>query len=176
MVHSSSGLGARKEPLEIAEVGLPRLRVTPREQVAFIHRMLADKLPVKRAHDELVWRLLEIESGPGFTFRGKTGLGSQDGRAIGWLVGYVERAGRRWIYAILVRSRAGANVEAEMTRLMPLRKSITRALLVRAGVLQGEERSVPCTSPSRVPWPAEDPSRRRPTSWAHARNRTRGPG
>lgn len=114
------------------------LRITPRQQVAFIHRMLAGDLPVKRANVELVWGLLEIESGPGFTFRGKTGLGSQDERAIGWLVGYVERAGHRWSYATFVRSRAGLNVEAEMTRLMPLRKIITRALLVRAGALPGE--------------------------------------
>ena len=114
------------------------LRITPRQQVAFVHRMLAGELPVKQANVELVWRLLEIESGQGFTFRGKTGLGSQDDRAIGWLVGYVERAGHRWSYATFVQCHAGADIEAEMTRLMPLRKSITRTLLVRAGVLPGE--------------------------------------
>jgi beta-lactamase class D len=113
------------------------LRITPRAQVEFVHRMLSGELPVKMANVELVWRLLEIESGPGFTFRGKTGLGAQDGRAIGWLVGYVERGGQRWVYATLVRGRADTDVEAEMTRLMPLRKSITRALLARARVLPG---------------------------------------
>lgn len=111
------------------------LRITPRGQVEFLHRMLAGELPLKRSNIELVWRLLEIESGPGFTFRGKTGLGDQDGRAVGWLVGYVERDGHRWIYATLVRGRAGADANAETSRLMPLRKSITRTLLTRAGVL-----------------------------------------
>jgi beta-lactamase class D len=111
------------------------LRITPRGQVGFLHRMLSGALPVKRGNIELIWRLLEIESGPGFTFSGKTGLGSQDGRAVGWLVGYVEREGRRWVYATLVRGRADADLDAEMTRLVPLRRSITRTLLTRAHVL-----------------------------------------
>ena len=114
-----------------------QLRITPRGQVEFLHHMLAGELPVRRSNVELVWRLLEIESGPGFTFRGKTGLGSRDDRAIGWLVGYVEREGHRWIYATLVRGRADADVDAEMTRLMPVRRRITRALLARAHVLPG---------------------------------------
>lgn len=114
-----------------------QLRITPRGQVEFLHRMLAGELLVKRSNVELVWRLLELESGPGFTLRGKTGLGSQDGRAIGWLVGYAEREGHRWIYATLVRGRADADVDAEMARLIPVRRSITRALLARARVLLG---------------------------------------
>ncbi len=113
------------------------LRITPRAQTEFLHRMLSGELPVKRSHVELVWRLLEIEHGPDCTYRGKTGLGSLDGRAIGWLVGYVERGGHRWIYATFLRSLAGADVEAETARLTPLRKSITRTLLVKTRVLPG---------------------------------------
>ncbi len=100
-----------------------------------IDRMLAGDLPVKRSRVALIWRLLERESGPGFTFRGKSGLGLQDGRAVGWLVGYVERAGHRWIYATLVLGRVDADGNEEMRRLMPLREKITRALLRRARVL-----------------------------------------
>lgn len=114
------------------------LRISPRGQVDFIHRLLQGELPVQRAHVALVWRLLEIEAGHDFTFRGKTGLGTQDGRAIGWLVGYVERGGQRWVYATLVRGRpAAGDIETETARLAPLRRSITRALLVRAQVLPG---------------------------------------
>lgn len=111
------------------------LRITPRGQAEFIHRLLAGELPVKPANVELVFRLLEIEKGEGYTFRGKTGLGSMDGRAIGWLVGYAERAGHRYTYATFVRGRAGADVEPEQQRLMPLRKPLTRALLARANAL-----------------------------------------
>lgn len=114
-----------------------QLRITPRGQVEFVHRMLAGDLPVKSSNVELVWRLLEIEIGSDFAFRGKTGLGSQDERAIGWLVGYVERGGHRWIYATLIRGRPNVDIDAEMSRLMPLRRRITRTLLTRAQVLPG---------------------------------------
>lgn len=110
------------------------LRITPREQVDFLHRMLTGELPVKRENVELVWRLLVLDAGPGFTFRGKTGLGTQDGRAIGWLVGYAERDGHRWLYATLLQGRGG-DLDADMTKLTPLRKTITRTLLGRTNVL-----------------------------------------
>ncbi len=111
------------------------LRITPRGQTELIHRLLAGETPVKPQHVELVFRLLEIEKGPGFTFRGKTGLGSMEGRAIGWLVGYAERDGHRFGYATFVRGRPEAELEAEQQRLMPLRRPLTRALLVKAGAL-----------------------------------------
>lgn len=111
------------------------LRITPREQTEFVHRTLAGALPVKPEHVALVWRLLEIERGPGWEWHGKTGLGAMDGRAIGWLVGWVERDGRRYAYATFVRGRDGADADAEMARITPLRKPITRALLARSALV-----------------------------------------
>ena len=109
------------------------LRITPRQQVDLVHRSLSGRLPVSPAHIELVWRAVEIERTGDAFFRGKTGLGTQDGHAIGWLVGYVERAGRRHAYATVMR---GANAEErEVERLIPLRKAITRRVLERAGLL-----------------------------------------
>ncbi len=111
------------------------LRISPREQTEFLHRMLGGELPVPMKSVDLIWDLLEIESGPGFTWRGKTGLGTLDGRAIGWLVGYAERNDQRWIYATFVRSRADADPQAEGVRLLPLRRAITREILRKAAVL-----------------------------------------
>ena len=111
------------------------LEISPRQQVDFVRRLLSGELEVEMSNVELVWRLLEMEIGPDYTFRGKTGLGAQDGRAIGWLVGYVEYSGNRWIYATLVRGRADTDVHAEMARIIPLRKSITLTLLKRSQVL-----------------------------------------
>jgi len=55
------------------------LRITPREQVELVHHMLSDELPVKKWNVELLWRVLEIESGPDYPDHGKIDLG--------WLVG-----------------------------------------------------------------------------------------
>jgi beta-lactamase class D len=111
------------------------LRITPRGQVVFVHRMLAGAMPVRREHVALLWDRLLIERTSRGSLRGKTGLGTLDGRAIGWLVGYSEVEDRRFVYATFVRSREGADLDSERTRLMPLRKSLTRILLERAGAL-----------------------------------------
>lgn len=110
------------------------LRITPRRQAELVHELLAGALPVRREHVELVWSLLEIERTGDTVWRGKTGLGRQDGRAIGWLVGTTEVAGARWTYATLLRG--SSDDEAEVQRLVPLRKALSRRLLVRAGALR----------------------------------------
>ena len=47
------------------------LRITPREQVALIHRMLAGELPVKMANVELLWRMLENRAWTGLLSSGQ---------------------------------------------------------------------------------------------------------
>jgi beta-lactamase class D len=104
------------------------LRISPVEQVEFLRRLHSGELPVKRAHADLVLRLIELERGPGWVLRGKTGLGIDRKRAIGWLVGSVERAGRLWIYATVMFADS-------TDELLPLRRSITVELLRRHGAL-----------------------------------------
>ncbi|MDX9720554.1 MAG: penicillin-binding transpeptidase domain-containing protein [Myxococcota bacterium] len=108
------------------------LRITPVGQAEFVLASLRGELPIAAGHVALVWRLLELDGDGTQRLFGKTGLGELDGRAIGWLVGYVQRGERRYAYATFVRSRAGTEVEAEQRRLMPLRLELTRALLARA--------------------------------------------
>lgn len=110
------------------------LRMTPRQQVDFVRRSLDGELPVSQSHIELVWRVLEIERSDEGTWRGKTGLGGQEGRVIGWLVGYAERNGRRYEYATLVRG--DADTSDEFDRVAAVRKPITRAFLVELGAIE----------------------------------------
>lgn len=84
------------------------LRISAREQVEFLRRLQAGKLPVRPADAALVRQLIVLEQGPGFTLRGKTGLGYQGGSAVGWLVGDVEDEGARWVYALVVLGPAEA--------------------------------------------------------------------
>lgn len=109
------------------------LRITPRQQVDFIRRTLNGELPVSKANVEIVWRMLELERTGDAVWNGKTGLGEQDGRVVGWLVGYVERNGSRYEYATLVLG--GDATDDEFNRVMHLRKTITRTLLERMGAL-----------------------------------------
>jgi beta-lactamase class D len=104
------------------------LRISPVEQVDFLRRLHAYELPVSREHADLLLRLIELDRGKDWVLRGKTGLGFERKRAIGWLVGSVDRGGRRWIYATVM---LGESTE----QLKPLRRPITEELLRRFGAL-----------------------------------------
>ena len=103
------------------------MRITPLQQVELLERLRARTLPVRPEHAGLVDRLMTLESGPGWAWRGKTGTG--DGKpVVAWLVGSTERDGRAFVYALLL---TGAPVD----RLMSVRKGLVRKLLERAGAL-----------------------------------------
>lgn len=104
------------------------LGISPREQVDFLRRLHAGELPVATAHRDLVLRLIELDRGPGWVLRGKTGLGVMDDRAVGWLVGSTERDGRLYLYATLL---LGDSTD----QLKPLRREITEELLRHHGAL-----------------------------------------
>jgi beta-lactamase class D len=109
------------------------LRISPREQVDFIRRLEASELPVPPEHRAIVRRLITLEERPGVTLRGKTGLTIQGDRAVGWLVGSVDKGGATFIYATLLLAP-----ERELSRMIPLRHTVARRLLARHGVLPAD--------------------------------------
>lgn len=104
------------------------LRISAIEQVEFLRRLHEHRLPVSRAHVDLLLRLLELDRGPGWVLRGKTGLGRERDGASGWLVGSVDRGGRRYLYALVLHGSSTA-------ALLPLRRPMADELLRRFGVL-----------------------------------------
>jgi beta-lactamase class D len=106
------------------------LRITPRQQVEFLRRLHERELPVTKPHAEILERLIVLEERPDAVLRGKTGLTVEDDRAVGWLVGFLERGMDRWVYATLLLAP-----KEEMQKLMPLRKALTKRLLAHARVL-----------------------------------------
>ena len=106
------------------------LRISAIEQVEFLRRLHEHRLPVSREHVDLLLRLIELDRGPGWVLRGKTGLGPEKDGASGWLVGSVDRDGRRYLYALVLH---GKSTDA----LMPLRRPMAEELLRRFGVLPG---------------------------------------
>ncbi len=106
------------------------LRISPREQVAFLRRLQAGALPVAPGHAALVRQLIVLEQHPGFTLRGKTGLGRDGGSAVGWLVGELERDGAYFVYATVVLDSAG-----NLDRIALIRKALTERLLARHGAV-----------------------------------------
>tara|TARA_R110002020_G_scaffold35743_5_gene107809 strand:- start:5539 stop:6372 length:834 start_codon:yes stop_codon:yes gene_type:complete len=91
------------------------LEISPREQVAFLRKMITGRLPVSEA---AVIRTAAITDygvkADGWRVHGKTGAGLPKGadgnrlrgQPFGWFVGWAERDGRIVVFARLIRDRA----------------------------------------------------------------------
>ncbi len=107
------------------------LRISPLEQVLFLRKWYAEKPPIRTEHVQLLKKLILLEESPGSILRGKTGLGFQDGKIVGWLVGTVEKGEDCYFYATLVLGD-----EKDMDLIFPMRMALTKELLQRYGVLE----------------------------------------
>jgi beta-lactamase class D len=77
------------------------LRISPDEQVAFLERFLSGQLGVSPRTTAIVQDLMRLEETPGYRLFGKTGTADvTPTRELGWLVGYVERGGATYVYAL----------------------------------------------------------------------------
>lgn len=107
------------------------LRISAREQIDFLRRLARNELPFTPRAQEAVRRITILESAPDFVLHGKTGWAPRGDTArkddLGWFVGWVERAGRRWFFALNMDIRTAADAS--------LREPIARAVLTRSGAL-----------------------------------------
>lgn len=107
------------------------LTISPEGQVRFLRRLARDDLPFSPGVMETVRRIMVEEEGPGWVLRAKTGWGRpEDGDEVGWKVGWVERDGRRFFFAVLIRPPADGE--------FPMRRAqgeISRRILEELGVL-----------------------------------------
>lgn len=81
------------------------LRISPDEQIGFLRRVVNHELGLKPQAYVMSAALLHRPGAVGgWEVFGKTGSGSDAGRPLGWYVGWLERDGRRVVFA-----QAGAN-------------------------------------------------------------------
>jgi len=85
------------------------LKISPREQMAFIERMLSGDLSVSRHAIETTRSLLFLEDLPsGARLYGKTGLGTHENLKLGWVVGWVEKGEACIPFAYQIRDKVVA--------------------------------------------------------------------
>jgi beta-lactamase class D len=102
------------------------LRISAEEQVAFLRRFYAGKLPISPSATQIVKDILVLEKTPAYTLSGKTGGGSlAEGRALGWFVGYVETRGNVAFFALNLEAPTFAAIRE---RRIELTKQILTAL------------------------------------------------
>lgn len=113
------------------------LRVSPREQVAFLARMLDGGLGLTTATPDQLRDVTLLRRSDGWEMHGKTGAGPLDpdtsGSAFGgWLVGWVEAAhGAPFVFALYLEAPGFRDVWA-------MRSAVTIDLLQQSGVLPRE--------------------------------------
>ena len=86
------------------------LKITPVEQVDFLRKLLARKLPVSAKAYDMTSAIIPTFQTGGWTVQGKTGSTRlrndadkvQDKRSLGWFVGWAQKDGRQVVFARLV--------------------------------------------------------------------------
>lgn len=108
------------------------LRITPREQVKFLERLVKNDLPFSQRTMDIVKDITLQEDTLGYRLHGKTGwaLGSEG--SIGWFVGWVERADGVGPFVFANRIRTPDTLS---TTFAPARRAISIEVLRRTGVV-----------------------------------------
>lgn len=77
------------------------LRISSDEQVRFLERMYSGKLGLRERSTQIVKDIIVLEDNLDYRLSGKTGTADvTPTRELAWLVGYVERDGGVWFYAL----------------------------------------------------------------------------
>jgi beta-lactamase class D len=107
------------------------LRISALGQVDFLRRLADGKLPFSARAQEIVRRISIVRAEPDHALHAKSGWGRRAGPGgevdLGWYVGWLERGGKRWFFALNLDLRDAADA--------PKRIALAEALLRRAGAL-----------------------------------------
>src|SRR5688572_20881037 len=102
------------------------LQISADEQIDFLRRFYSGKLPVSRRSVEIVKDILLLEQRADFRLSGKTGAApTEKGGTFAWFVGYLERDGNVYFFAL---NMDGANYEAIRDERINLTKRLLREL------------------------------------------------
>ena len=109
------------------------LLISAEEQVAFLRRLYEGNLPFSKRSVDIVKEILVLERNEKYVLRGKTGYADdRSGVAVGWFVGYVERSGNVYFFALNMTS---PETERDGPIIALYRKSAAIAILKDLGIL-----------------------------------------
>ncbi|MGH7599336.1 MAG: class D beta-lactamase [bacterium] len=104
------------------------LKISANEQIEFLKKFYRDELGFSKRATEIVKSIIVLEQADQYTLRGKTGAGPREnGKMLGWLVGYVETKDNLYFYALNMDGEIFQEVSA---RRMELAKALLRELKI----------------------------------------------
>jgi beta-lactamase class D len=80
-------------------------RISQQEQLNFLLRLYQEKLPFSARSTRILKEIMLLDEGPSHQLRGKTGWVMENGKDIGWFVGYLERNGKAYLFATNLEAR-----------------------------------------------------------------------
>ncbi|GIP40189.1 putative beta-lactamase YbxI [Paenibacillus sp. J31TS4] len=104
------------------------LKISAREQAAFIEKLVKEELPFSKQTMKTVKRILIDQEADTYTVHGKTGTRLSD-MGLGWYVGYIETDKADWVFA--------TNIDGSGSQA----KQMTLEALKRLHIMKDEEKS-----------------------------------
>ncbi|MCB0815127.1 MAG: class D beta-lactamase, partial [Flavobacteriales bacterium] len=108
------------------------LRITPREQVHFLERLVRNELPFSQRSMDIVKDITLQEDTLGYRLHGKTGWAMGSEGSTGWFVGWVEKDDGSGPYVFANRCLTPDTLSETFG---PARRAISVAVLKELGVL-----------------------------------------
>jgi beta-lactamase class D len=103
------------------------LRITPRQQIDFLHRLQQSDLPFTQKNIDLVKDIAIAEQTSDYVLRAKTGLATSVTPQIGWYVGYLEQNNNVYFFA--------TNIDVVNDQDIAARLEVTKLCLQDLGLL-----------------------------------------
>ncbi len=100
------------------------LKISANEQIEFLKKLYANKLGVTERATNIVKSIIVLEQTEQYKLSGKTGAGPREnGKMVGWLVGYVEAHNNVYFYALNID---GKNFQSVAEKRLTLTKALLR--------------------------------------------------
>lgn len=99
------------------------LRMSVRQQIAFLRRVYEKSLPVKPEHYQILKQIMLSEDSGSYRIWSKTGWQGKDG----WYVGYLQRDSQVWLFA--------HHLDIESENALPLRRKLVMEAFRLMGVI-----------------------------------------
>jgi beta-lactamase class D len=80
------------------------LRISALQQIEFLYKIEKQQLGLRSETYKTLMEIFELRRSHPFSIYGKTGWGFQDGKDIGWLVGFTEWGRSRYLFATVMTS------------------------------------------------------------------------
>ncbi|MBE9608172.1 class D beta-lactamase [Chitinilyticum piscinae] len=103
------------------------LRISAIEQTQFLARLATGTLPYPAEQQAAVRDIVKLDSGSGWTLYGKTGWATASKPGVGWFVGWLEREGHIYSFAL--------NMQIDDASQLPQRVTLARQALAALGLM-----------------------------------------